>query len=158
MDPDTIWNAIFGQESNSGTNNKTSVTGAVGPGQIQPKTWVQYAQPGENIRNYDDNIAVSKRIVNDLVGRYGPDPGRVATAYFSGAGNVSSPNSPAPFIQNRSDPTGKTTASYVSDINKRLKTMPSDPNFNPDTAFGQWEKQTDAPAAAKFDPATAFGQ
>src|ERR1035437_3159971 len=158
MDPDTIWNAIFGQESNSGTNNRTSITGAVGPGQIQPQTFSQYAQPGERINNYDDNIAVSKRIVNDLVRRYGPDPGRVATAYFSGPGNVSSSNNPTPFRQNKADPTGKTTASYVSDINQRLKTMPSDPNFNPDTAFGQWETQPTAPATTKFDPTTAFGR
>jgi hypothetical protein len=153
VDPDTIWNAIFGQESNSGQNNRTSVTGAIGPGQIQPGTWRQYARPGESIYNNNDNIAVSKRIVNDLVGRYGPDPARVATAYFSGPGNVSASNSPTPFVQNKTDPTGKSTASYVSDISRRISNMPVDKNFDPNTAFGQWETPTQAAPVQTFDPA-----
>jgi hypothetical protein len=124
MDPDTIWQAIFGQESNYGRDNRTSVTGATGPGQIQPETWRQYAQPGEHINNYNDNIAVSKRIVQDYYNRFGGDPGKIATAYFSGPGNVSS--GPQAWVRNLSDPTGKNVASYVSDINSRLKNMPQE--------------------------------
>jgi hypothetical protein len=124
MDPDTIWNAIFGQESNYGQNNRTSVTGAVGPGQIQPATFAQYAQPGENINNSNDNIAVSKRIVQDYYNKFNGDPGRIATAYFSGPGNVSSPDHPLPWKSNAHDPNGKYVSQYVSDISGRLKNMP----------------------------------
>lgn len=157
MDPDTIWNAIYGQESNSGQNNKTSVTGAVGPGQIQPETFARYAQPGESINNNNDNISVSKRIVQDYYNRFGADPGRIATAYFSGPDNVAPPNSNVPYIQNRTDPTGKKTSSYVSDIQGRLKNMAPDPNFDSNASFGKWEAPV-APTAQNFNPAAAFNQ
>jgi hypothetical protein len=157
MDPDTIWNAIYGQESNSGQNNRTSVTGAIGPGQIQPGTWAQYAQPGEDIHNDKDNVAVSKRIVNDLVGKFGPDASRVAVGYFSGPGNVSPPGSPTPWIKNSHDPNQKYVASYVSDVQSRLKNMPSDPNFDSAASFSKWEAPV-APNAQNFNPAAAFNQ
>src|ERR1017187_10670136 len=126
MDPDTIWQAIFGQESNSGKNNKTSVTGAVGPGQIQPQTFAQYAQPGERINNNDDNIAVSKRIVNDYYNRFNGDPERIATAYFSGPGNVAPQGHPLAWLENKHDPNQKYVSQYVSDVNNRLRTMPQE--------------------------------
>src|ERR1035437_9432898 len=126
MDPDTIWQAIFGQESNSGKNNKTSVTGAVGPGQIQPETFSQYAQPGEKINNPADNIAVSKRIVQDYYNKFNGDPERIATAYFSGPNNVAPSGHPLAWLENRHDPNNKYVSQYVSDINNRLKTMPQE--------------------------------
>src|ERR1035437_4024691 len=126
MDPDTIWQAIFGQESNSGKNNKTSVTGAVGPGQLQPETFSQYAQPGEKINNPSDNIAVSKRIVQDYYNKFNGDPERIATAYFSGPGNVAPRGHPLAWLENKHDPNQKYVSQYVSDINSRLKNMPQE--------------------------------
>src|ERR1035437_2754049 len=158
MDPDTIWQALYGQESNYGTNNATSVAGARGPGQILPQTFNQYALPGENINNEKDNVNVSKRIVYDAYNKYGADPGRIATTYFSGPGNVAPPGSQTPFKQNRADATGKTTASYVLDISKRVASM-ANQNSDLDATFSQWEKSApNAAASTKFDPATAFGQ
>jgi membrane-bound lytic murein transglycosylase B len=45
------YDAIYAQESGSGKNTSTSVTGARGGMQIQPETFAQYAKPGENIDN-----------------------------------------------------------------------------------------------------------
>jgi soluble lytic murein transglycosylase-like protein len=112
--------AIYGQESSSGSNTATSSTGAVGGMQIEPATFRQYAKPGENIDNPQDNLAVGQRIIADLWQRSGGDPARVAVGYFSGPGNIAPPNSPTPWIRNAADPTGKTVEGYVSDIMKRL--------------------------------------
>lgn len=156
MDPDTVWQAIFGQESNYGKDLRTSVTGARGPGQIQPQTFKDYALPGESIKNYDDNIRVSKRIVSDLYNRFGGDPARIATAYFSGPSNVSPSNVTQPYVKDKKDPKGKSVSSYVADISRRLKQMPSQ-NFDADAAFGQWEAAT-SPKGDNFNPEAAFSK
>ena len=115
-----ITKAIYGQESGSGANTATSVTGAKGGMQIQPTTFQQYAKPGESIDNPADNLAVGQRIIADLWQKSGGDPARVAVGYFSGPGNIAPSDSPTPWVKNASDPTGKTVSSYVNDILKRL--------------------------------------
>lgn len=90
------------------------------PMQIQPATWSQYAHPGEDINNPDDNKAVGQRIISDLQTKYPDDPARVAVGYFSGPGNVSAPGSVTPWVNNAKDSNGKTVSSYVSDITQRL--------------------------------------
>lgn len=115
-----VTKAIYGQESGSGDNTSTSVTGAKGGMQIQPATFQQYAKPGESIDNPADNLAVGQRIIADLWQKSGGDPARVAVGYFSGPGNIAPPDSPTPWIRNAADPTGKTVAGYVSDILKRV--------------------------------------
>jgi hypothetical protein len=121
----TLQAALLQQESGNRDNARTSVTGAIGPGQIEPATFRQYAQPGEDINNPNDNRAVQNRIVADYFRRYNGDPERVAVAYYSGPGNVAPPGSPTPWIRNVAGPTGvpgvsKTVASYVSDVTSRL--------------------------------------
>jgi soluble lytic murein transglycosylase-like protein len=115
-----VYSAIYEQESGSGRNTSTSVTGARGGMQIQPETFKMYARPGENIDNPDDNRAVGKRIIDDLSAKSGGDPARIAVGYFSGAGNIAPPGSPTPWKQDRADPTGKTVSSYVSDVLARV--------------------------------------
>jgi soluble lytic murein transglycosylase-like protein len=115
-----IFNALYAQESGSGKNTATSVTGARGGMQIQPGTFAQYAKPGENIDNEKDNLAVGKRIVDDLSAKTGGDPARIAVGYFSGPGNIAPPGSPTPWKVDKADPTGKTVSSYVADVTKRL--------------------------------------
>lgn len=115
--------AIYGQESGSGANTATSVTGARGGMQIQPATFAQYAKPGENIDNPAHNMAVGQRIIADLWQKSGGDPARVAVGYFSGPGNIAPPDSPTPWIRNAADPTGKTVSSYVGDVLKRIDKM-----------------------------------
>lgn len=120
----SVYDAIYGQESSSGKNPTTSVTGARGGMQIQPETFALYAKPGENIDNPADNQAVGKRIIDDLSAKSGGDPARIAVGYFSGPGNIAPPGSPTPWKVDKADPTGKTVSSYVADITKRLGGAP----------------------------------
>lgn len=124
-------NAIEGQESGHRANVPDSSTGAVGLRQIEPATFQQYARPGENIRNADDNKAVGNRILADYYNRYGGDPYRIAVAYYSGAGNVAPPGSATPWIRDIDhDKNGKpikSVSQYVSDIAGRLGVAPQAP-------------------------------
>ena len=102
-----------------GANSKTSSAGAHGQMQIEPGTFAKWAQPGESIDNPDDNKRVGQRIITGYANNYGNDPARVATAYFSGPGNVAPVGSPTPWIRNSSD--GKTSVSqYVDQVLGRL--------------------------------------
>lgn len=119
---DRVHDAIIKQESGGNPNERTSINGAVGVGQIMPATFQQYAKPGESINSPKDNLAVSKRIIDDYYQRFGGDPQRVAVAYFSGPGNVSPPGSVNPWKRDVADGNGKTVSSYVNDISGRLGT------------------------------------
>lgn len=115
-----IKSAIVGQESGGNPAIGTSVNGAIGPGQVKPDTFAQYAQPGENIANPQDNLSVSGRIIDDYAQRYNNDPARIAVAYFSGPGNVAPAGSPTPYKADVKDGNGKSVSSYVSDVMGRL--------------------------------------
>ena len=112
--------AILGQESANRDDVPNSVDGAVGPGQVMPKTFAAYAQPGEDINNPADNRRVSGRILEDYNQRYGGDVARAAVAYFSGPDNVAPPGSPTPYKRDLKDGNGKSTSAYVNDIVGRL--------------------------------------
>lgn len=113
--------AIQTQEwSGDPTKAPTSVTGAVGPGQIQPETFKRYAKAGEDINNPSDNMAVRDRIIDDLSQKYNGDVARVATAYFSGEANVAPAGAATPWLEDRKDPTGKSVSSYVADVSNRM--------------------------------------
>ncbi len=115
-----IAQAIFQQESGNNPGAPTSVNGAVGPAQVMPSTFKQYARPGEDINNPQDNTAVGQRIISDLSLKTGGDPARIAVGYFSGPGNVAPPGSPTPWIHNTSDGNGTTVAQYVDQVTGRL--------------------------------------
>jgi hypothetical protein len=112
--------AILGQESANRDDVPKSIDGAVGPGQVIPKTFAAYAQPGEDINNPADNRRVSGRILADYNQRYGGDVARAAVAYFSGPDNVAPPGSPTPYKRDLKDGNGKSTSAYVNDIVGRL--------------------------------------
>lgn len=114
-----IADAIFNQESGGNVNSPTSDKGAVGGMQIIPTTFAQYAKPGEDINNPADNVAVGKRILDDMKERFPNDPARQAVGYFSGPGNVSPPGSETPWIRDFSDG-HKLTSDYVSDVTARM--------------------------------------
>lgn len=122
-----VSSAILGQESNNNPNSPTSVNGAVGAAQIEPRTFAQYAKPGEDINNPADNITVHKRIIDDLSQKSGGDPARIAVGYFSGPGNIAPLDSPTPWKADHKDGNGKTVSSYVSDVLGRLNPI-SDAN------------------------------
>ena len=114
-----VQHAIIGQESGGNPNERTSIDGAHGVGQIMPATWAQYAKPGEDINNPTDNRTVANRIIAGYYQKFHGDAGKVAAAYFSGEGNVPAQGDQA-FIHDRADGNGKTVSSYVSDVNARL--------------------------------------
>ena len=120
---DLVSAAILGQESGNNSNVGASVSGATGPGQIEPGTFAQYARPGESISDPNANRAVHRRIIEDYMRRYNGDTARVAVAYFSGPGNVAPAGSPTPYIRNAADGNGKTTASYAQDVSGRIAKM-----------------------------------
>ncbi|MGY6240535.1 hypothetical protein ACW910_24135 (plasmid) [Burkholderia ambifaria] len=102
---------IFAQQETSG--GKTDPNN---PFQIQRPTFDRFAQPGESWSNVADRNAVAQRMLTKFNQDYGGDLGRIATAYFSGEGNVAPAGSPTPFLRNVSDRNGKSVASYVGDI------------------------------------------
>ena len=117
--------SIYSQESSYGKNAGMSVDRAYGPMQVIEPTFNRFAQPGENWKDPRANFNVGQRMVDTFALKYGGDPGRVATAYFSGEGNVASPGSPTPFKRNASDSGGTTTAAYVGSVIKRLSPAPA---------------------------------
>ena len=118
-----VMTALLAQESGMGRNTSTSVNGARGAGQILPATFQRYARPGESIDNTDHNIAVMARIVKDLGTRFGDDPAKIATGYFSGDGNVN-PGQGAAWREDRADGNGKRVSSYVQDVLGRVGAAP----------------------------------
>ena len=121
---DELFHAIFGQESTFGKNTTTSPKDAHGPMQITPGTFAEYAKPGENIDNFEDNIAVGHRIIHDLYrfSSNGTDPARVAVGYFSGKGNIAPLAYATPYKVDASDADpargykGKKTSEYANEI------------------------------------------
>lgn len=129
VSPSTVHKAIVGQESggqqfDSKGNVLTSVDGAQGAGQMLPATFQKYALPGEVITNREDNLAASRRAIDDYYKKYNGDAARVAVAYFSGEGNVAPPGSPTPWITDAKDGNGKSVSGYVGDIQGRLGVSP----------------------------------
>lgn len=127
--------AIIGQESGGNPNIGASIDGAQGIGQIMPATFARYAQPGERIDNPADNLAVSKRITDTYLQKYG-DPQRAAVAYFSGEGNVAPPGSPTPYLRDVKDGNGKSVSSYVSDVTRRMGGAAPTPTAAPVESVG----------------------
>lgn len=107
--------AIYKQESGAGSNARTSIDGAHGGMQIIPATFQRYAKPGERIENPEDNMRVGVRIIKDLAGKFGNDPAKIATGYFSGEGNVNGGQGSA-WKNDRADGNGKRVSGYVADI------------------------------------------
>lgn len=119
--------ALLGQESGDNDNAPTSVTGAVGPGQMEPGTFAQFGPKGGDIHNAADNRLASSNYIDHLsaLPNVQGDPARIAVGYFSGEGNISAPGSAAPYITDKLSPTGipgktKSTSSYVKDVMGRL--------------------------------------
>ena len=119
-----IYNAFWGQESGNRDNVRDSGAGAIGPGQIMPKTWAAFAQPGENIRNPTDNREVSQRILDTYLNKYNGDVARTAVAYYSGPGNVAPVGSQTPWIRNiaPSKGGGPPVSGYVQQVLARVRT------------------------------------
>ena len=114
-----VMSVLLNQESGYGRNARTSTDGARGVGQIMPATFQRYAKPGEQIDDPAHNLAVMARIIKDAGTKFGDDPAKIATAYFSGEGNVNRGQGSA-WRADRADGNGKRVSSYVSDVVSRL--------------------------------------
>ena len=114
-----VQRAILGQESGNNPGIRDSVDGARGVGQIMPDTFRRFARPGEDINNPADNRAVANRMIQQFYVKYNGDPAKIATAYFSGEGNVAQTGAAA-WKADHTDGNGKSVSSYVSDIKARL--------------------------------------
>lgn len=140
--------AILGQESSTNPAIRNSSAGAVGIGQIEPKTFAQFARPGEDIHNAADNQAVSGRILDKYMADYGNDPARAAVAYFSGPGNVAPAGAATPWKRDAADSDGTHTSTYVHQVLARMggsaepagetPTFAPIPKPNPSTNVDQW--------------------
>lgn len=135
---------IFAQQETNGGKTDPS-----NPFQVQRATFNRFAQPGESWDNVADKNAVAQRMLTKFNQDYGGDLGRIATAYFSGEGNVAPPGSPTPFLRNVSDSNGKTVASYVGDILGRSGGMAQGQQHAPMAAQPPLGAQADATAQAK---------
>lgn len=115
--------AILDIESGDKSTAPVSVDGAVGPAQMLPKTFEQFAKPGEDINNPADNRAVSARYIEHLsnLPNVQGDPARIAVGYFSGEGNIAPIGSPQPWVANKTDGNGKSTQAYVQDVTSRMQ-------------------------------------
>ena len=114
-----VQRAILSQESGNNPGIGDSVDGARGVGQIVPDTFRRFARPGEDINNPADNRAVANRMIQQFYVKYNGDPAKIATAYFSGEGNVAQSGAAA-WKADHTDGNGKSVSSYVSDIKARL--------------------------------------
>ncbi|AOY90571.1 hypothetical protein BKK79_01040 [Cupriavidus sp. USMAA2-4] len=110
---------IYGQESGSGTNARTSTDGAIGPMQVMGATFGRFKRGSERVDNPEDNFRVGVRYLKTMADRFGNDPGRLAAGYFSGEGNVSAAGD-QPYKEDRRDGNGKSVSSYVRDVLARV--------------------------------------
>lgn len=127
----SLHSAIVGHESGGRQvddkgKTLTSSKGALGAGQIMPDTFKRFAKPGEKIDNKEDNLAVSKRMIDQYMRDYNGDWQRVAVAYFSGEGNVAPMASAKPYKVNSSDG-HNTVEQYVANVGKNLGKSPLAP-------------------------------
>jgi hypothetical protein len=87
-----VQNMIYGQESNFGKadTSKPNYAGAIGPGQILPKTWEGLKKQGlipadYDINNPKQNLEGSKALIADAYKRYEGDADKVLAEYYAGA-------------------------------------------------------------------------
>lgn len=124
-----VQNMVFGQESNFG-QAKTDVpnyAGAIGPGQILPKTWAGLKQKGLIPSSYDinvpeHNIAGSKALVADAYNRYSGDADKVLAEYYAGP-NVIKDNQIQTDWKDLKNPKAPTVGQYIEQAKSKLDGM-----------------------------------
>ena len=157
-----IYGAVLGQESGNNDKVADSSAGAIGPGQILPSTFNQYAKAGEDIRDPATNRAVSKRILDDYLQRYNGDVPRALTAYYSGPGNVAPAGSQAPWLADKQPKGGPSVSQYVRQTMGRMdpqaragggQVASADPNFVPQQGGPGLNPANRAAVDAMYPPA-----
>ena len=142
-----VINAIYGQESGGGANGKTSTDGARGGMQVMPDTFRRFAKQGESIDSPADNMRVGMRIIKTLGDKFGNDPAKIATGYFSGEGNVNGGTGSA-WKNDHKDGNGKSVSGYVSDVLGRLspiKVAKAEESLPDLSQFPKWAEIASSP-------------
>lgn len=122
-----VENALLGQESGNNPNVGTSVDGARGRYQVTRGAFNDNAKPGQSFDNPEDVADVGHRMIQGYNDKYNGDVGRIATAYFSGPGNVAPAGSATPYLEDKHDGNGKSVSSYVNDVMGRMSQQASAP-------------------------------
>lgn len=86
--PPGLLNAVYGAESSSGKDARTSAAGAVGPFQLMPMTARAYGV--DDPRDLDQSSSGAARLLADLKKEFKGDLAKMVAAYNWGAGNVES--------------------------------------------------------------------
>ena len=109
--------AIYGQESSSGSNTKTSNHGAVGGMQIIPSTFKSVANKEWNINNPEHSARAGIRYGSDLFDKYGAE--RAAVGYYAGEGGVGAYDKGV-YYRDKKNPNAPNTKQYSQSVLSRM--------------------------------------
>lgn len=114
--------AIYGQESGSGKNTKTSNRGAVGGMQITPPTFAGVADPGMDINNPFDNARAGIRYAMQGYNKAEGAP-ELAGAYYYGGPSGLKKAKQGIAVGDKKNPNAPTTIDYGKDIARRMTAL-----------------------------------
>jgi len=123
-----IQKSVYGQESGSGTadTSKPNYAGAIGPMQIQPKTFDWLKQLGKipkdfDIKNPEHNKAGGDALLGYYHDKYKGDPKKVSAAYYGGPGAVNKDGSINTHWRDRKNPKAPTVGQYIQQVLGRME-------------------------------------
>ena len=123
----SIQKSVYDQESGSGTadTSKPNYAGAIGPMQIQPKTFDWLKQLGKIPKDYDINNPEHNKAGGDaLLGhyhdKYKGDPKKVYAAYYGGPSAVNKDGSINTHWRDRKNPKAPTVGQYIQQVLGRM--------------------------------------
>jgi hypothetical protein len=124
----SIQKSVYGQESGSGTadTSKPNYAGAIGPMQIQPKTFDWLKQLGKipkdfDIKNPEHNKAGGDALLGYYHDKYKGDPKKVSAAYYGGPGAVNKDGSINTHWRDRKNPKAPTVGQYIQQVLGRME-------------------------------------
>lgn len=109
--------AIYGQESGSGSNTRTSNQGAVGGMQIIPSTFASVADKGWDINNPEQSARAGIRYGSQLYDKYGAE--RAAVGYYSGDKGVEAYDKGV-YYRDKKNPSAPNTKEYAQSVLGRM--------------------------------------
>ena len=124
----SIQKSVYDQESGSGTadTSKPNYAGAIGPMQIQPKTFDWLKQLGKIPNDYDINNPEHNKAGGDaLLGhyhdKYKGDPKKVYAAYYGGPSAVNKDGSINTHWRDKKNPKAPTVGQYIQQVLGRME-------------------------------------
>lgn len=111
--------SVYGQESGSGSNTKTSNAGAVGGMQILPKTFASVADKGWDINDPVLNIRGGIRYLKQLHDMTDGDPALTAIGYYGGPKAIEKARAGVA-VKDPRNPNAPDTFEYADQVLNRL--------------------------------------